>query len=142
MAGFILGVHNLDVWLILAAAAVALVAGLAWLALTRRASSTTGADGAITADPTVNLTARIFRYALLVCAGLGVLQALLGGLLLLFGDRPRDNLHFVYGLIVALAVPVAFAYSDQRQVRRDIIIMTIAAAAILGAAVRAWMTGP
>jgi hypothetical protein len=36
---------------------------------------------------------------------------------------------------------VAYVYSDQNQVRRDIIIMVIAVVAVVGAAVRALMTG-
>jgi hypothetical protein len=82
-----------------------------------------------------------FRFLLGATAVLGVLQVLCGALLFLFGDRPADQLHFVYGGIVLLAIPVAYVYSDQKDVRRDIIVMTIAAVAILGAAIRAIMTG-
>lgn len=82
-----------------------------------------------------------FRFLLTTTAVLGVLQVLCGALLFLFGERPADQLHFVYGGIVLLAIPVAYAYSDQKDVRRDIIVMTIAAVAIIGAAIRAIMTG-
>ena len=84
---------------------------------------------------------RIFRRLLVGTALLGVIQAVFGGVLYVQGLRPADPLHYVYGLIVLAAVPVAYAYSDQKQVRRDIMIMTIAAVAIIGAAVRAFMTG-
>jgi hypothetical protein len=36
---------------------------------------------------------------------------------------------------------VAYVYSDQKQVRRDIVIMSIAVLAIIGAAIRALATG-
>jgi hypothetical protein len=72
---------------------------------------------------------------------LGLLQAIIGGLMYLQGARPGDGLHYVYGGIVLLAIPVAYVYSDQHQMRRDIIIMVIAAVAVIGAAVRAFMTG-
>lgn len=154
MLGSILALHQAMVWLILIAAAVALVAGLAWLYLTgalaegvrralrKPATATAPPSPGRVAPATVELVRRVFRYTLGVTAGLGALQAVFGGLLVLLRCQPREPLHYVYGLIVLLAVPVAFAYSDQRQVRRDIIIFTIAAVAILGAAVRALATGP
>jgi hypothetical protein len=155
MLGFVLSLHQAMVWLILLAAAVALVLGVVWLYLTgalaelarrvfrRETVGTTMLAPGRVALATIDQVRQLFRYALAVAAGLGVLQAILGGsLVLFFRCQPRDQLHYVYGLIVLLAIPVAFAYSDQRQVRRDIIIMTIAAVAILGAALRAFATGP
>jgi hypothetical protein len=151
----VLSLHQAMVWLILLAAAVALVLGVAWLYLTgaltqlaqwalrRSAPATTSPTPDRATSATIELVRQLFRYALAVAAGLGVLQAVLGGaLVLFFRCQPRDQLHYVYGLIVLLAIPVAYAYSDQRQVRRDIIIMTIAVVAILGAALRAFATGP
>lgn len=88
------------------------------------------------------LLARAFRVLLWTTAGIGVVQALWGALLFLTGCRPGDDLHYVYGAIVLLAIPVAYVYSDQKDVRRDIIIMTIAAVAVIGAGARAFMTGP
>jgi hypothetical protein len=85
---------------------------------------------------------RAMRLLMYVTAGLGVLQALVGGILFLFfGARPADNLHFVYGLIVLVGIPVAFVYADNRSARRDMIVYTIAIAAVAAAAVRAFMTG-
>jgi hypothetical protein len=158
MLGFVLALHQAMVWLILLAAAVALVIGVVWLYLTgalaelaqmaqralRRQTigRTVLAPGRV-APATIDRVRQLFRYALAVVAGFGVLQAILGGALFLFFHcRAGEQLHYVYGLIVLLAIPVAYAYSDQRQVRRDIIIMTIAVVAILGAALRAFSTGP
>jgi hypothetical protein len=155
MLGFVLALHQAMVWLILIAAAVGVVLGVVWLYLTgalaefaqralRRQTigRTVLAPGRV-APATIDRARQYFRYALAVVAGLGVVQAILGGALFLFFHcQPREQLHYVYGLIVLLAIPVAYAYSDQRQVRRDIIIMTIAVVAILGAAIRAFSTGP
>lgn len=84
---------------------------------------------------------RIMRILLGVTAGLGVVEAVLGGLLYASGARPADPLHYVYGLIVLAAVPVAFTYTDNKSARRDMIVFTLAAVVVVAAAVRAFMTG-
>jgi len=90
---------------------------------------------------------RIMRALLYITAGLGVLEALMGGILYLSGARPGQpgtldsNLHFVYGLIVLIGIPVAFTYASNKSARRDMIVYTIAIAAVAAAAVRAFMTG-
>jgi heme A synthase len=84
---------------------------------------------------------RVMRVLLGVTGGLGIVQALVGGVLWLSGARPADQLHYVYGLIVLAAVPVAFTYTDNKSVRRDMIIFTVAALVVVAAAVRAFMTG-
>lgn len=150
MAAFWISLHGLIPWLILLATGVAAAAGIVWLARNRAfASVRTFFDILLGRTPdgtppaAAPLAARVFRYTIAVIAGLGALQALFGVLLLLvFHCQPREQLHYVYGLIVLLAIPVAYAYSDKRQVRRDIMILTIAVVVILGAAFRAWSTGP
>jgi hypothetical protein len=118
---------------ILAAGGITLIWGITVLVLARRRTSGSG-EGSW--GPL-----RTFRVLLTITAALGLIQALLGGLMYLQGARPGDGLHYVYGGIVLLAIPVAYVYSDQQQVRRDIIIMVIAVVAVVGAAVRALMTG-
>ncbi|HZC07105.1 MAG TPA: hypothetical protein VE338_15830 [Ktedonobacterales bacterium] len=130
------GIHTFFVPLILLAGLVTLICGIALL-VRRRGLSDVNAPLAQT-SPTL---ARAFHWLLYVTAGLGALQAIIGGLIFLTGARPGDQLHFVYGGIVLLAIPIAYAYSDQKRVRRDLIIMVIAIVAIIGAAVRAFMTG-
>jgi hypothetical protein len=122
--------------LILLAGGLTLIAGITLLVL-RRGMSDTDAP----ASGPVAIFTRLFRILLWVTAGLGVLQPIFGGLLFLGGGRPEDALHFVYGGIVLLAIPVAYVYSDQKRVRRDLIIMLIAVVLVIGAAVRALMTG-
>lgn len=129
----IIAIHRDLVGLVLAAGVVTLVCGLVLLFRVRGASP--GLSGGAVA------LSRWFRRLLWVTAGIGILQALVGAILFIGGARPEDNLHFVYGLIVLGAIPVAYVYSDQKAVRRDIIIMVIAVVAFIGAGVRALMTG-
>jgi hypothetical protein len=84
---------------------------------------------------------RLMRVLLGVTAGLGAVQAALGGLLFATGARPADPLHYVYGLIVLAAIPVAYTYTDNKSARRDMIVFTLAAVVVVAAGVRAFMTG-
>ncbi len=130
MQSALLSIHNAMFFIILVAGIVTLVCGIV-LIIMRRQVDTGAAAG----------TLRVFRILLAVTAALGLLQDLAGVGLYLTGARPGEGLHFVYGAIVLLAIPIAYVYSDQNQVRRDIIIMTIAVVAVLGAAFRAFATG-
>ncbi len=132
----ILSLHAFMFWIVLVLGAVTLVAGLALIVMTRRARGATAAPLGGFAG-----MLRIFRPLLWATAIAGLVQDALGGILFVQGHHPGEGLHYVYGLIVLAAVPVAYVYSDQKQVRRDIIIMTIAAAAVVGAAIRAFTTG-
>jgi heme A synthase len=92
---------------------------------------------------------RPWRISLIFTAVVSLLQALLGIILLLLGQRPGapgDSLfylHFVYGGIVALAIPVAVTYATGgKQPRRDLLIYSLVALVLVAAAVRALMTGP
>jgi hypothetical protein len=75
------------------------------------------------------------------------LQALLGISLVLLGDRPGTGtglyyLHYVYGAIVVLAIPVALTYATSgKNPRRDVLIYSIAALIIVAAGLRALTTG-
>lgn len=132
----ILSLHAFMFWVVLVLGAVTLLAGLALIVMTLRARGATAAPLGGFAG-----MLRIFRPLLWATAIAGLLQDALGGILFLQGHHPGEGLHYVYGLIVLAAVPIAYVYSDQKQVRRDIIIMTIAAAAVVGAAIRAFATG-
>lgn len=133
---FIIQLHGDTMWLVLAIGAATLIWGL-YLIFKMRGANAGAEGGGQLAGPI-----RIFRRLVVVTAAIGVLQALFGAILYVGGaPRPAEGLHYVYGLIVLGAIPIAYVYSDQKQVRRDIIIMSIAAVAIIGAAVRAFMTG-
>lgn len=91
---------------------------------------------------------RPWRIALSVTAILGLLQGLLGVTLVALGQKPGGGvglyyLHYVYGAIVAFAIPVALTYTTSgKNPRRDMLIFSIAVLILAAAGVRAWMTGP
>lgn len=91
---------------------------------------------------------RPWRIALIVTAVVAALQALLGIALVLLGQRPGTGtglyyLHYVYGAIVVLAIPVAISYATSgKNQRRDILIFSIAALILVAAGIRALATGP
>jgi len=89
---------------------------------------------------------RPWSISLLVTAILALLQGLLGITLLLMGQRPPGGslyyLHYVYGGIVALAIPAAVSYATSgKNLQRDMLIFTIAAFILVAASARALMTG-
>jgi heme A synthase len=89
-----------------------------------------------------------WRIMLIVAGLLGVLQALFGITMVLLGLKPGGGhgyyyLHYVYGGIVALGLPVAMTYATSgKQPRRDVLIYSIALLIMAAAAIRAFMTGP
>jgi heme A synthase len=91
---------------------------------------------------------RPWRIALIFTAIVGLLQAVFGIILLLLGQRPGTGtglyyLHFVYGAIVALAIPVAVTYATGgKKPRRDTLIFSIISLVLVAAALRAFVTGP
>ena len=108
------------------------------------------ADGEKTENPPDDLPRkalnRPWRIALLITALLGALQALLGITLVLLGQKPPGGslyyLHYVYGAIVALAIPLAVTYATGgKNLRRDILIYSLAAVILVAAGARALMTG-
>lgn len=134
MISLLLSVHNALVPLVLTIGGLTVLCGIVTYVAQRR--------GEVAVGSPLALVARAFRVLLAITAATGVLQAIMGGLLVTQGCQPKENLHYVYGIIVLIAIPVAYVYSDQKSVRRDILIMTIAVVAIVGAAVRALATGP
>lgn len=129
MVPFILTLHAYNPYLVLVSSIVAGIWGLI-LFFTKRSAS------------------QAWRISLYIAAGLGALQALLGIILVLLGLRPGSGtglyyLHYVYGAIVVLAIPIAVTYaSNGKNPRRDILIFSIAALILAAAGVRAFMTGP
>lgn len=91
---------------------------------------------------------RPWRIALIFTAIVGFLQALFGIILLLLGQHPGTGtglfyLHFVYGGIVALAIPIAVTYATGgKKPRRDMLLFSIISLVLVAAALRALVTGP
>ncbi len=90
---------------------------------------------------------RPWRISLIVAAVFAALQALLGITLVLLGQKPGTGtglyyLHYVYGAIVVLAIPIAITYATSgKNPRRDVLIFSIAALILVAAAIRALTTG-
>ncbi|SRR6266487_1672871 len=88
-----------------------------------------------------------WRISLIVTAIVAALQALLGIILVLLGQKPGTGtglfyLHYIYGAIVVLAIPIAITYATGgKNERRDILIFSIAALVLVAAALRALTTG-
>ncbi|MEO7003010.1 MAG: hypothetical protein ABI068_14435 [Ktedonobacterales bacterium] len=133
----ILQLHTVFVWPLIIIASLALICGIVYYIQRRRV-----ADSESGASSSLALIRRSFRILLITTATFGLLQCIWGALLFANGARPGDQLHYVYGAIVLLAIPVAYVYSDQKRIRRDILIMGIGLILVIGAAVRAFMTGP
>ena len=130
MLDFVLTLHYYNVFLVLTSATVVGVWGLV-LYFTKRAMP------------------KLWRYLLWLTAILGALQGVLGLTMVAMGQKPGTGtglyyLHYVYGGIVALVIPiVAMTYTTGgKNLRRDLLILSIAALVLAAAGVRAWMTGP
>jgi heme A synthase len=92
---------------------------------------------------------KVWRTVLIITGCLALLQGLFGVSLVALGQRPGrpdDSLyylHYVYGGIVALGLPVALTYATGgKNPRRDMLIFSIALLVIFAAGIRALMTGP
>ena len=81
-----------------------------------------------------------YRGALVIGVGLGVVQALVGGSLLLEGARPLDNLHFLYGASVILTLPLVMSYIVDKRISRPL-AFGLASLFMAGLAIRAITTG-
>ena len=81
-----------------------------------------------------------FGGALAIGVMLGVAQALIGVVLLFTGGRPRDDLHYLYGLSVIVAFPLAQQLIANRTVSRPL-IFGVVGLFTMGLALRAITTG-
>jgi hypothetical protein len=79
--------------------------------------------------------------ALILDEGVAVLQGLIGIILLLQGHRPTDGLHYLYGFVAIVTLPVAYFMGSGAHERRDSGIFGLAALLLVGVAVRGIMTG-
>jgi heme A synthase len=81
-----------------------------------------------------------YRGALIIGVGLGVIQALVGLFLVLSGQRPLDNLHFLYGASVILTLPLVASYLVDKKFSRPL-AYGLASLFMAGLAIRAITTG-
>jgi hypothetical protein len=98
-----------------------------------------GAWGVVLAVRKAELNAA-FRGALAIGIGLGVVQAIVGLVLLAMGLRPADNLHFLYGASVILTVPLVASYVVDKKFSRPL-AYGLAFIFMAGLGLRAFATG-
>ena len=131
MLGVVIELHYLNLFLVLASSLVAGIWGLILFFMKKTAT-----------------IYRPWRILLIIAAADGLLQGLFGVILVLLGQKPGTGtdlyyLHYVYGGIVALAIPVALTYATGgKKPRRDVLVYSLAALVLFAAGFRAWMTGP
>jgi hypothetical protein len=126
----ILTLHRYNVYLILIAATIAGIFGIVLY---------------ITKKPVI----RQWSILLIITLVLGMLQAVFGLLLVALGQKPGGGtglyyLHYVYGGIVALGIPLVWLSftTNGNDRRKDMLFYSIATLVVVAAAIRAWLTGP
>ena len=82
-----------------------------------------------------------FRSSFLIMAGLTAVQGLLGVVLLLIGDRPKDWLHLVYGIFAVVFLPGVYRYAQGGTKRREAVFLAAAGWIVAVAYLRGFMTG-
>jgi heme A synthase len=82
-----------------------------------------------------------FRATLVLTEALFILQGLVGVLMFASGRRPHDNLHWLYGVLLAIILPIAATYTSGRDPRREPLVYGIAGLFMVGLAIRALATG-
>ena len=81
-----------------------------------------------------------YRATLYISLALGVVQALIGLTLVLTGLRPRDDLHYLYGLSVIVTLPLVQQYLTRRRVSQPL-VYGLACLFMCGLAIRGITTG-
>ena len=130
MLDFILTLHKYNVYLIIIAATISGILGIVLY---------------FTKKPVVQQ----WRVMLRITLVLGLLQAGFGLTMVAMGQKPGGGvglyyLHYVYGGIVALGIPLVWLSftTNGEDKRKDMLFYSIAMVVMAAAAVRAWMTGP
>jgi heme A synthase len=82
-----------------------------------------------------------FRATLVLTEGLFIVQGLVGIAMYFGGARPHDQLHWLYGPLLVIVLPIAASYLSGRESRREPLVYGLAALFMFGLAIRAYMTG-
>jgi len=82
-----------------------------------------------------------FRATLVLTEGLFIVQGLIGVLMFANGRRPHDNLHWLYGVLLVIVLPIAMSYVSGRDSRREPLVYGIAGLFMAGLTIRAFTTG-
>lgn len=78
---------------------------------------------------------------LLIGQGLVVVQGMLGMVLFLWGDRPEDTIHILYGFTAVLVLPFVWSYVRDKAPRQGLMLYSLVALFIVGLAIRGMTTG-
>jgi heme A synthase len=127
---FILMLHTYNVYPVITAAAISGILGIVLY---------------FTKKPAI----QPWRIMLMITLVLGLLQAVFGLTMIAMGQKPGGGtglyyLHYVYGGIVALGIPLVWISftTNGKDKRKDMLFYSIATLIMVAAAVRAWLTGP
>ncbi|HEX9095530.1 MAG TPA: hypothetical protein VF990_05445 [Candidatus Dormibacteraeota bacterium] len=82
-----------------------------------------------------------FRATLVLTEALFIVQGLVGVLMFANGKRPNDNLHWLYGVLLVIVLPIAMSYVSGRDSRREPLVYGIAGLFMAGLTIRAFTTG-
>jgi len=82
-----------------------------------------------------------YRATLVLTEGLFIVQGLVGIAMFLGGSRPHDPLHWLYGPLLVIVLPIAASYLSGRDNRREALVYGLASLFMFGLAIRAYMTG-
>jgi len=82
-----------------------------------------------------------FRSTLVLTEGLFIVQGLVGTLIFAAGRRPHDTLHWLYGILLVIVLPIAATYASGRDARRESLVYGIAGLFMAGLTIRALTTG-
>jgi heme A synthase len=82
-----------------------------------------------------------FRATLVLTEVLFIVQGLIGVLMVLGGRQPHDGLHWLYGILLVILLPIAATYAAGRGSRRESLVYGLAGLFMAGLTVRAFTTG-
>ncbi|HEY63156.1 MAG TPA: hypothetical protein G4O02_01175 [Caldilineae bacterium] len=84
---------------------------------------------------------RSYWGALVIAELLVLFQSFLGFYLWAIGLRPERPLHILYGILVILALPAAYAYTKGREERGEMLLYSVVTSITVALILRAMVTG-
>lgn len=81
-----------------------------------------------------------FNSALVLVEAVFIIQGLAGATLFLGGRRPHDPLHWLYGILLVIVLPIAATYTSGRDERRQSLVYGVAGIFMAGLVIRALTT--
>jgi hypothetical protein len=79
--------------------------------------------------------------ALAIGQVLVIIQALMGGILFINGDRAPSSVHYLYGITAVIITPFVWSYVKERHPRQALLFYSLTALFIFGLAIRGMQTG-